>query len=470
MSLSADAALSAAVFLPLSGALAVALMPRAGVALALSVCWANAALVLALHPLIGAATALGGWAAPLGIGLRLDGLAWPFLALTAAVMALTTSGAGARAFLGRPGAAALWLFLLSGLNALFLSADAFNLYVALEIVSLAAVALTALGGAAAAAPALRYLFVGLGGSLLYLAGVAVLYRATGALDLGLLAAAGLEGPALAAPLALPTVGVLLKAGVAPFQFWLPPAHGGAAPAASAVLSGVVVKAALYLLLRLWTETAPAAALAAAEPAFRVLGVAALAAGALGAARATRLKTVIANSTVLQVGYVVLALGFAAQTPLAVKAAAAFVIAHGLAKAGVFIAAGSFRAANGHDRIDELADPGPRLGPAKAAVALGAVALMGLPPSGGFLAKWTLAEAALLRGHWWVAPLLVVGAILTSLKMVRVADGLIRPRPEGAPPPPADVPRGWSALALAAAAMAAGFAGPALHAMIVEAAP
>jgi formate hydrogenlyase subunit 3/multisubunit Na+/H+ antiporter MnhD subunit len=472
MSLSADAALSAAVFLPLSGALAVALMPRAGVALALSVCWANAALVLALHPLIGATTALGGWAAPLGIGLRLDGLAWPFLALTAAVMALTTSGAGARAFLGRPGAAALWLFLLSGLNALFLSADAFNLYVALEIVSLAAVAITALGGAAAAAaaPALRYLIVGLGGSLLYLAGVAVLYRATGALDLGLLAAAGLEGPALAAPLALATVGLLMKAGVAPFHFWLPPAHGAAAPAASAVLSGVVVKAALYLLLRLWTETAPAGALAAAEPAFRVLGVAALAAGALGAARATRLKTVIAYSTVLQVGYVVLALGFAAQTPLAVKAAVAFVIAHGLAKAGVFIAAGSFRAANGHDRIDELTDPGPRLGPAKAAAALGAVALMGLPPSGGFLAKWTLAEAALLRGHWWMAPLLVGGAILTSLKMVRVADGLIRPRPEGAPPPPADVPRGWGALALAAAAMAAGFAGPALHAMIVEAAP
>lgn len=470
MILSPDAALSAAVALPVSGALAAILIPRAGPSIALGTCLANLALAAALHPMIGAATAIGGWPAPLGIGLRVDGLSWPFLALTAAVMALTTAGGGARAFLGAPGAAALWLFLLTGLNALFLSADVFNLYVALEIVSLAAVAVTALGGAAAASPALRYLFVGLGGSLLYLAGVALLYRATGALDLGLLASAGLQGPALAAPLALMTVGLLMKAGVAPFHFWLPAAHGSAAPAASAVLSGVVVKAALYLLLRLWTETAPPDALASAEPAFRALGLAALAVGALGSLRAGKLKALIAYSTVAQIGYVVLAMGFAAQTPLAVKAAVAFVIAHGLAKAAVFVAAGTIRAANGHDRIDDLADPGDRFGPAKGAVALGAISLMGLPPSGGFLAKWTLAEAALLRGQWWIAPLLVGGAILTSLNMVRLADGLIRPRDPAAPPPDAAIPRGWSALGLAVAAMAAGFAGPALQAMIVDGDP
>jgi formate hydrogenlyase subunit 3/multisubunit Na+/H+ antiporter MnhD subunit len=469
MTLSADAALSAAVALPLLGALAAVAAPRAGVWVALATCWGNLGLSAALYGMIGATTPLGGWAAPLGIGLRLDGLAWPFVALTATVMALAVSGADARAFIGKPGAAAIWLFLLAGLNALFLSADAFNLYVALEIVSLAAVAITALAGAAAAGPALRYLFVGLGGSLLYLTGVAVLYRATGALDLGMLAAAGLEAPARAAALALMTAGLLMKAGVAPFHFWLPPAHGAAAPAASAVLSGVVVKAALYLLLRLWTEIAPPDALAGAEPIFRALGLAALAAGAFGGARATRLKTVIAYSTVLQVGYVVLALGFAHDNPLAQKAAIAFVVAHGLAKAGVFLAAGSLRAANGHDRIDDLVDPGPRLGPAKGAVALGAIALMGLPPSGGFLAKWTLAEAALLRGHWWIAPMLVGGAILTSLKMVRIADGLVRAPAPDAPPPPAGVPRGWTALALAALAMAAGFAGPELETLILGAA-
>jgi multicomponent Na+:H+ antiporter subunit D len=472
MTPSPDTALVVAIALPLGGALLAMATPRQASRLALGGAWANALVVLALYGAVGQQTALGGWPAPLGIGLRLDGLSWPFLALAGAVMALVASHGGARRFLDAPGAGALWLFLIAGLNALFLAADSFNIYVALEIVSLAAVALTALGGPKATRPALRYLFVGLAGSLLYLTGVALLYRFTGALDLGLVAGAGLAGPALAAPLGLMTAGLLMKAGVAPFHFWLPPAHGAAAPAASAVLSGVVVKAALYLLLRLWTEVAPAEALAAVEPLFRGLGILALGLGALGALRAVRLKAVIAFSTVAQIGYVTLALGFAAATPLAVKAAVAFVIAHGLAKAGVFLAAGVLRDANGHDRLDALADPGPRFGPAKAAIGLGAMALMGLPPSGGFLAKWTLAEAALARGAFWVAPLLVGGAVLTGIYMLRLVNGVVR-APDGAAPegaPPETIPRGWSAFALGGAALAAGFAGPALETLLLGGAP
>jgi formate hydrogenlyase subunit 3/multisubunit Na+/H+ antiporter MnhD subunit len=233
-----------------------------------------------------------------------------------------------------------------------------------------------------------------------------------------------------------------------------------------VLSGVVVKAALYLILRLWTEVAPPAALAAAEPAFRALGLLALATGALGALRATRLKALIANSTVAQIGYVLLALGFAAQTPLALKAATAFVLAHGLAKAAIFCAAGLVRDANGHDRLDDLRDPGARLGPAKGAIALGTMALMGLPPSGGFLAKWTLAEVALGRGQWWVAPLLGAGAVLTGVYMLRLVNALLRaPSCESSSTGPSTGPRGWTALMLGAAAVGAGFAGPALQRML-----
>jgi formate hydrogenlyase subunit 3/multisubunit Na+/H+ antiporter MnhD subunit len=459
---SADALLPALIGLPTLGALLAILAPRAGVALALAGGWGNAALVVAAWPLIGAASQLGGWAPPLGIALRLDGLALPFLGLTAAVMALTASAAAARAVLAAPGAAALWLFLLAGLNACFLAADLFTLYIALEVLSLAAVALTALGGARAAEPALRYLFVSLGGSLLYLMGVALLYRAGGALDMRLLAGIDLSGLAIAVPLALATLGLLMKAGAAPFHFWLPPAHGAAAPAVSAVLSGVVVKAALYLILRLWTEVAPTEALAGAEPVFRVLGLVALATGAMGAIRSRQLKALIANSTVAQIGYVLLALGFAADTPLAVKAAVAFVLAHGLAKAAIFGAAGLVRDANGHDRLADLHDPGPRLGPAKGAIAPGTMALMGLPPSGGFLAKWTLAEAALMRAQWWMAPVLAGGAVLTGAYMLRLVNALLRaPACHG----PETLPRGWSALALGAAALAAGFAGPALERML-----
>jgi formate hydrogenlyase subunit 3/multisubunit Na+/H+ antiporter MnhD subunit len=248
----------------------------------------------------------------------------------------------------------------------------------------------------------------------------------------------------------------------PFHFWLPPAHGAAAPAASALLSGIVVKAALYVLIRLWTEVAPPEVLAAAAPGFRALGVLALGVGALGAFRATRLKALIAFSTVAQIGYVPLALGFAGGQPLALKAAVAFMLAHGLAKGAIFLAADGVRRANGHDRLDDLADPGARLGPTKGAMALGIVALMGLPPSGGFLAKWTLAEAALQQGHWWVAPLMAAAAVLSGLYMLRLGATLMR-TPVC---PPSDAPRGWSALALAAAAMAVGFSGPLLQELLV----
>ncbi|TVQ55071.1 MAG: hypothetical protein EA355_10685 [Rhodobacteraceae bacterium] len=464
---SPDAALAALFVLPLTGALAAFAAPRAAAALAIGVSWANAALVGGLYGMVGARIALGGHAAPLGVALRLDGLAWPFLALAGALFAFAASATAGRALLAKPGAAALWLTLLAGLNALFVSADAFNLYITLEVVSLAAVALTALGGPAAGAPALRYLFVSLGGSIFYLAGVAFFYRATGALDIGLIGAAGLSGPALAAPLALTTLGLLLKAGAAPFHFWLPPAHAAAAPAASALLSGVVVKAALYVLIRLWTDAAPPEALDAAAPVFRVLGLAALGVGALGAFRATRLKALIAFSTVAQIGYAPLALGFAAGSPLAVQALVAFMAAHGLAKGAIFLAADGLRRANGHDALDSLADPGSRLGPTKGAIGLGVVALMGLPPSGGFLAKWTLAEAATAQGHWWMAPLLAGAAVLTGVYMLRLVSALVR-APACAD---GDAPRGWSALALAVAAVALGFSGPMLSAlMLAEAAP
>jgi multicomponent Na+:H+ antiporter subunit D len=466
MILSPQAMLVAAFALPLLASLIAFAAPRAGVAVAVAACWLNAGLAAAMFEAIGARTDLGGWAPPLGIALRLDGMAWPFVGLTAATFALTATAEIGREFLARPGVAPLWLALLGGLNALFVSADLFNLYIALEVVSLAAVALTALGGAAAAAPALRYLFVGLAGSVLYLAAVAMLYRATGALDVGLIAAAGVTGPAMAVPLAMATAGLLMKAGLAPFHFWLPPAHAAAAPAASALLSGVVVKAALYVLLRLWTEAAPEPALAAAEPAFRALGLVALGMGAVAALRASRLKALIAASTVAQLGYVSLALGFAAGQPLAIKAAVAFILAHGLAKAGVFLAAESLKRGNGHDRLDELTDPGRLLGPAKGAIALGAVALMGLPPSGGFLAKWTLAEAALGRGQWWMAPLLVAGAVLTGVYMLRLVHATLRApqRPDG------DAPRGWAALALGALAVLAGFSGPLLERLLIGGAP
>jgi formate hydrogenlyase subunit 3/multisubunit Na+/H+ antiporter MnhD subunit len=120
-----------------------------------------------------------------------------------------------------------------------LSGDLFNLYVTLELLGLSAVALASLGGKTAAVQAaLRYLLVGLLGSMMFLAGVSLIYAGYGTLDLATLAGVVEAGPVAWTALALMTAGLLLKTALFPLHFWLPPAHASAPAPVSAVLSAL----------------------------------------------------------------------------------------------------------------------------------------------------------------------------------------------------------------------------------------
>jgi multicomponent Na+:H+ antiporter subunit D len=146
--------------------------------------------------------------------------------------------------------------LWAALNGLFLAGDLFNLYVMLELLGLAAAALGALTGSRDAVSAnLRYLLVGLLGSMTYLLGVALLYTAygTGHGPAERMPCVAPNAPSTAAALVLMTAGLALKAALFPLHFWLPPAHANAPAPVSAALSALVVKAAFYLILRLWLD-------------------------------------------------------------------------------------------------------------------------------------------------------------------------------------------------------------------------
>jgi formate hydrogenlyase subunit 3/multisubunit Na+/H+ antiporter MnhD subunit len=205
---------------------------------------------------------VGGWAAPLGIQLRADGLSVILLA-TVAVVGLLVS-LHAAAYFGSPSRNRvaryywpLWLFVIAALAAMFLSGDVFNLYVTLELNGLAAVALVALAGNQPSLhSALRYLFVSLTGSLCYLMGVALLYGGYGTVDLALLAQRVTTEPYSMVALALMTGGLLMKAALFPLHFWLPPAHSSAPAPVSAALSALVVKGGFYIMLRLWFVVFP----------------------------------------------------------------------------------------------------------------------------------------------------------------------------------------------------------------------
>lgn len=467
-------ALAAVLVLPLAGALfAVALSGRATriVALAASAGTLAAALALAASVISHGTLRLevGGWAPPVGIVLEADGLSIAMIVMTAFVMVaaslsachmLAPEAAGPRVAFG------FWplmLLLWTALNAVFLSRDLFNLYVGIELLSLAAIGLVALEGKAAAlSAAIRYMIFALAGSLLYLAGLVLVYAAHGALDIGLLAArTPAETDALA--LALMTAGLMAKTALFPFHVWLPPAHGGAAAPASAMLSGLVPKASFVILLRLWFEVMPDRAAGEALTLMAALGTAAIVWGSVGALVQIRMKLIVAYSTVAQIGYLFLffplAGGASTEQPWAAGAwngAVFFAVSHGLAKAAMFIAVGQWMSVRGSDRLDEMRGFASAMPMTAFAFVLASITIVGLPPSGGFTAKYLIMTSAFAAGQWFWGLVMAGGGLLAAAYLYRpVAEIFARADIPALPVPS----RAWQVvpLFLACAAVALGIA-------------
>lgn len=455
------------ILLPLGWAtLTFVLGPGPGAGLAIAGLGAQCWLAFGLAQKVGAGGtalhAVGGWGAPLGIDLAVDGLSAAMLLLTQCV-ALPLA-IYARSYFKASDPAGTWFwpllgFLVAGLNALFVSGDLFNLYVTLELVGLAAVGLIAAGGGAQqVAAALRYLFATLVGSGAYLLGVALIYGAYGTVSIAtLLPLVTADAPRIAwIAGGLMVVGLMLKTALFPFHFWLPPAHGGAPAPVSALLSALVVKASFYLILRLWLGPLQVLLPAFAWP-MALCGAAAIFWGSWRAIRAVKLKRLIAYSTVAQLGYLFLIFPLLI-APGALQAGVMQAFAHGLAKAGMFAAAGVMIKATGQDTVAGLAGAVERLPVTLFAFALAGMTLMGLPPSSGFIAKWQIIEAALAQGHWIIAVVALAGGLLAAVYVFRVLRQAFLLAPEGGSV--ASVPRSleWAAFALAAASVLLGLRG------------
>jgi multicomponent Na+:H+ antiporter subunit D len=439
-----DSLLPVVVLAPLLGATVAILSKRAAAPAAVATAAAIVVIVTVLAVRVVAegpvAHAAGLWQPPLGIALRADGLAVLMLATTAVICSCITLYAtvyfrpiyphekdrGLRFFWP------LWLLIWAALNAIFIATDLFNLYVCLELLTLPAVALVALDGTrAAVTAALRYLLLSLAGSLVYLLGVAIVYVGAGTLSIALLPAAPPAGDAAALALTLMTIGLAVKAALVPLHFWLPPAHAGAPAPGSAVLSALVVKAAFFIMLRLWTEAFPGAVHTTGAVLLGVLGSVAVLWGSLLALRQTRVKLIIACSTVAQIGYLFLMFPLLRDAPEAAWSGGLYhLISHALAKAALFLAAGTMIRALGDDELTSIAGVGQKLPMTFATFGLAGLNLVGMPPSGGFIGKWLLLTAALSTGQWWWAVVLATGSLLAAayvLLVLRAA--FIEPRAE-----------------------------------------
>jgi formate hydrogenlyase subunit 3/multisubunit Na+/H+ antiporter MnhD subunit len=184
----------------------------------------------------------------------------------------------------------------------------------------------------------------------------------------------------------------------------------------------------------------------------MLGAAAVLGGSLHALLQKRVKMVIAYSTVAQLGYVFLVFPLAAAGPevarLAWYGALYFAVSHACAKAGAFLAAGALIRANGHDQVARLAGAAERLPMVVFAFALAGVNLAGLPPSGGFIAKWMMLHAAIDAGLWSILLVLVVGSLLAAAYVFRIIERSLVSSDEVVPAPPLSRWLTWPTLLLA----------------------
>jgi formate hydrogenlyase subunit 3/multisubunit Na+/H+ antiporter MnhD subunit len=377
---------------------------------------------------------LGGWPPPLGIVLRADGLSAAMMAMTVVVLAAVALYA--RADFSTPSGQlesrrpfVFWTLLLgvwSALLVVFLAGDLFTLYVALELVAFSAVPLVCLDGRAETLQAaLRYLLYALAGSVLYLVGAVLIYGGYGTLDIGRLAPAARTDTVTVIAVALMTAGLLAKTALFPLHLWLPPAHAGAPAAASALLSGLVIKGSFFIVIRLWLDAFGSVVTPAAAQLLAALGAGAIVVGSVVALQQARLKLMVAYSTVAQIGYLFLmfplVLGAASTGAAAAALAGGLLqaISHATAKAAMFMAAGLVYAALGHDRVADLRGAARALPLTTAAFALSGIALIGLPPAGGFLAKWLLLSSALESAQWWWVVVIALGGLLTAVYVFQV---------------------------------------------------
>jgi multicomponent Na+:H+ antiporter subunit D len=393
------------------------------------------------------------WDAPFGIVLVADALSAFMLVLAGIVSlaALVYSVLYVDSYGQRLSYHTLYHFMLVGVTGSFLTGDIFNLFVWFEVMLMSSYILVLFySGPEHTRAALNYVVLNLLGSAVMLVAIGGLYATTGTLNMADMARR-LANPEMFDVAVLPVLGLsailftvfALKAGLAPFQFWVPAAYRAAPSPVTAVLAGVVKKVGVYAVIRLYFTVFAAATLPANlglpgltgdsflaffGPVMFVMATASILFGGVGAVGRPDLDGLLAYSSIGQVGFIVLPLAVAATVPevrvLGITAAVVYSFNHGLAKGLLFLASGTITSAVGTVRFDDLGGLARRAPVLAAGFLVGALALIGVPPLSGFFGKLlvfqTGAEALAVGAQGADAALAValIGAIFTIAYFTR----------------------------------------------------
>jgi len=433
------------VALPIFGSVAALLIgvlrSRTGwpIAVVVSAVQVAAAVALAVQAFDGTVTyVVGGFEAPFGIELVVDGLSATMVVLVA-VVGLGVLGYARAAGPWSSAFYATYLLLIAGLTGMSVTGDVFNLYVFLEITGLAAYALVASGeGGDAALAALKYLILGTVGASLFLLGIGYAYVATGTLNMAdlsvKLAAVGYTSSLVRAAFGLMVVGLFVKVAVFPLHTWQPTAYADAPDTVSGLISALVSTVAAYALIRVVFSVFTVGFLEANELARAVLVAAAIVSivvGSLLAVAQEEIKRMLAYSSVSQFGLVVGAVAIANETAL--TGAAIHLVGHAIMKGGLFLGAGSIATATGARTVGEFEGLAERLPVTGGAFGVLALGMVGVPPAVGFVGKWYVALGAVEAESWPLAVVIFLSTLLTLAYFARLVERMYFREPVGESP-------------------------------------
>ncbi|WP_037144013.1 monovalent cation/H+ antiporter subunit D family protein [Rhodococcoides fascians] len=419
------------VALPLLAAGALVVVPgrtRIGTAVLLTALALSAAggVVLVADQMSGEVIAhsVGLWPVGIAIPFAADMLSALLLTVTAVLSLVCSIFAMYSGFADRTFFAPLVLVLTAGVNGALLTADLFNLFVFIEVMLLPSYALMVLSAVKGGATTSRvsgtrlYVTVNLLTSTVFLAGVAFVYGAAGTVNLAELAGAARQSPSVAIASAVCLFALSIKASVFPVHGWLARTYPAAAPAVTALFSGLHTKVAIYAIYRVY------AVVFDGDERYLWVGVVAFSltmiVGVLGAVGESITRSILAFHMVSQIGYILL--GVALFGPLGLAAGIFYLIHHMIVKASLFLSTGAIEVRYGTGQLGRLKEIARREPLVAVAFFAAALSLAGLPPFSGFVAKLSLITAAFDAGQVTAAVVVIVVSLITLLSMLKIWSG------------------------------------------------
>ena len=384
--------------------------------------------------------ALGGWPAPWGIEYRVDAVNAFVILIVAGIAAVVTPYA--RASVEREVEEdrvslfyAAWILCLTGLLGISVTGDVFNVFVFLEISSLSAYALIALGQDRRALTAsYQYLVMGSVGATFIVIGIGLMYIMTGTLNMADLSERlpeVMDTRTIPVAFAFLTVGFSLKLALFPLHLWLPNAYTYAPSSVTAFIASTATKVAVYMMLRFFFTVFGAVYafdVMQVDVILLPLALVAIRSTSLGAIHQKNVKRLLAYSSVAQIGYMILGVSLA--SVLGLTAGILHLFNHALMKGALFMAMGCVMYRVGSVRVDAMAGLGKQMPWTMAAFVAAGLSIIGVPLTVGFISKWYLVQAAFAAGLWWVAALVMVGSLMAVVYIWKVVEvAYFQPSPD-----------------------------------------